>query len=373
MKSARNTAAIALLACIMLSLLSVIFMTGHNLSFRVTFGISFLAFLVSITAIPYFLASLSHFKQALRHAYSILCYGIGLMGLAQIQLPITNYFNWLFWQDSGAIAVPYFVGIICIFIGVKRFAQIFSVRGLWTSLPWAFIISVVLSCGALFLPHVQQADTDEVTFHVSLGITILDSVFATFAAITLAQVRQKIGPIYHQSMTWLYAGVIAFALGGWHYFFNQLAIAPGNWYYDFSISLLPFAAAGVCFVISGVAFNEAETELTEMQNTPKQASERLLLDIVLYIASLASNPSDIDPILDEVRMVTSRLTPDQPLPADDLERLAQTYSKLEGYLAAHDPLRAFTPQDLQNKVSQRFAVDPMTKILLWPEGRSANG
>jgi len=329
-----------------------------------------------VAAIPFFLLSLKHFKKELRRAYRVLCYGIGFMGLAQIQLPVTTYFNWIFWQDSGAIAIPYLVGILCIFWGVRMFARIFNIRGFWTSFLWAGFLTVILSLISLFPPHVHQPGVDEATYHLSVALTILDSVYATFAAVMIFKIRRKIGPIYQLSMTWLCVAQTTFTFGGWHYLVNQLAVPPGNWYYDFSISLVPFALSGLFFVLSGVAFDNAGSILVHAPETEQQTSPRLVLDVVLYLAGLASNPSDIDPFLDNVREVTSGLQPGQVLSPQDVKHLANTYNKLEGYLTQHDPLRVFTAAELHNKITQQFAVDTTTKALLWEEGhasRSAHG
>ena len=78
------------------------------------------------------------------------------------------------------------------------------------------------------------------------------------------------------------------------------------------------------------------------------------LDVVTYTASLASNPQEIDPLLDKVREVSSRLEPGQPLSAADEEILSSVYNELEHYLVEKERVRKFTLEDVRNRVRAKF-------------------
>lgn len=68
-----------------------------------------------------------------------------------------------------------------------------------------------------------------------------------------------------------------------------------------------------------------------------------ILDAITSTAGLVSNPKDIDPLLDKVRVITA-------LPAispSDKATLFDVYLKLEAHLAANDPIRTFTKQELR--------------------------
>jgi hypothetical protein len=76
-----------------------------------------------------------------------------------------------------------------------------------------------------------------------------------------------------------------------------------------------------------------------------------VLEIVTNTAGLASNLRDIDPILDEVRLVTSSLKPGQTLSEEDDEQLIGAYLRLEEYLITREPIRSFTKEELRNRLS----------------------
>ncbi len=87
------------------------------------------------------------------------------------------------------------------------------------------------------------------------------------------------------------------------------------------------------------------------QSLPKSTS---VLDVVLYLASLASNPRDIDPILNTVRTVTAHTNTEEPTSANDVQKLEQVREQLETYLVTQERVRAFTPDNLRQRVQDRF-------------------
>ena len=78
---------------------------------------------------------------------------------------------------------------------------------------------------------------------------------------------------------------------------------------------------------------------------------KTVLDMVTNTAGLASNSHDIDPILDDVRSVTSRLSPGEPPSAADNQQLIGVYLRLEEYLITSEPLRPFTKDELRKRLS----------------------
>ncbi len=76
-----------------------------------------------------------------------------------------------------------------------------------------------------------------------------------------------------------------------------------------------------------------------------------VLDLVTYAASLASNQDEIDPVLDKVRAISSRLGPGQmPAPTDE-EVLLDVYMRIEDYLTTREPIRTFTKNELRVRLS----------------------
>ena len=78
---------------------------------------------------------------------------------------------------------------------------------------------------------------------------------------------------------------------------------------------------------------------------------KTVLEMVMNTAGLASNPHDIDPILDDVRSITSNLSPGEPPSAADNQRLIGVYLRLEEYLITSEPLRPFAKDELRKRLS----------------------
>lgn len=86
--------------------------------------------------------------------------------------------------------------------------------------------------------------------------------------------------------------------------------------------------------------------------TPAKATK---LEAVLYLASLASNPLQIDPILDPVRQITARTDfKAEQLSTADQNQLQDTLTGLVTYLTTQEPVRAFTEADLDRRLQDRF-------------------
>jgi len=80
------------------------------------------------------------------------------------------------------------------------------------------------------------------------------------------------------------------------------------------------------------------------------------LDLATYAGSLASNPSEIDPLLDPVRKITATHSMETGLsPADETE-LLKVYLSLEAYLTSHDPIRTFTKEELRGRLSESLST-----------------
>jgi hypothetical protein len=74
----------------------------------------------------------------------------------------------------------------------------------------------------------------------------------------------------------------------------------------------------------------------------------------MFLGSLVSNPSEVDPILDKVRVITSSHSVDAPLSDAETQQLQAVYSQLEDYLLNKERLRAFDRQSLNELIQERF-------------------
>jgi hypothetical protein len=101
----------------------------------------------------------------------------------------------------------------------------------------------------------------------------------------------------------------------------------------------------------------------------QQESEQIttVLDMVNYAAGLASNPDDIDRVLDEVRTITAELGPGQQLTSKEVERLLGVYKQLEEYLTHREPIRTYDQTTLRARLDsslrqQLEAYEANTKL-----------
>lgn len=357
-----------------LGILSGFMLGGETTAVRITMVLSVTAAVLNLLAIPFFLNGLKYFKSGLKQACITLCIGIGLFGLAQVQLPLISLFEWGFWINSGGLAIPYLLGVIGIFLGIRLFARLLSIKSLLSSSLLALFVTIIVSVGVAALPHVKVA-TDELSYDIALALSIWNSVFITFAAILAFRIRQNIGPAYTHSMTWLFRALVIISFAGWHYTVVQLTMTTGHWYYDYSLTILPFVAGAFVLVLAGRSFNSINMPVETDEVTPvrsrkvqKAAPDAWLeLDIVLYLASLVSNPTEVDVILDDVRLVTAHSQPGQALPEKDKQILARVYTQLENYLLHKDALRVFTLKDLRQGIAKKFVLNDQVRMLLWHE------
>lgn len=87
---------------------------------------------------------------------------------------------------------------------------------------------------------------------------------------------------------------------------------------------------------------------------PQVTGARTPLELVISAAALVSNPTQVDQLLDKVRVLTASLEPgQQPAPADE-HMLLGIYLQLETYLTTTEPLRRFTKEELRSRVAEEL-------------------
>jgi hypothetical protein len=83
-----------------------------------------------------------------------------------------------------------------------------------------------------------------------------------------------------------------------------------------------------------------------------------IMEAITGVAGLVSNAAAIDPVLDTMRSVSSKLNADESPSAADEGKLIDVYLDVEGYLISKEPIRAFTRAQLR----ARLAPDLLVKI-----------
>lgn len=94
------------------------------------------------------------------------------------------------------------------------------------------------------------------------------------------------------------------------------------------------------------------------------SSGRQLIDEVIYLASLVSNPRAIDSWMDTVRMVTATLPPSGEPEERQKAELLDLKHKLENYLLNQESVRVFTPESLELQL-ENYISGGTTKRAIW--------
>lgn len=98
------------------------------------------------------------------------------------------------------------------------------------------------------------------------------------------------------------------------------------------------------------------SSLFKSSPSPTKRAVETPLDLATYAGSLASNPADIDPILDRVRKITTIHSVGSDLSPEDESALLEVYLDLEKYLMTNDPIRTFTKEELRGRLSPNLSM-----------------
>jgi hypothetical protein len=333
-------------------------------------AISIVVALLSGVAAWLFLQGVSSFKQEFRRAYFLLCVGIVLFGVAQAQYPIASYFNATFWYLDGFIALPYLVAAGFIFAGARALVRVLGIRTRWSAW-WAVIAAAIVGVGAVaFLPH-ARSDYPAQQIMYSNMLTTANIAFFIFAMMSVLRVADSIAQMYVRAMQWLAAALGMGVFAGVHYVVVNLLFARrDNWYFYDSVSIWGFLLTAVLLARAGYAMvlvgAEADAETTPAAQDAPATAELPVIDIIVYLASLASKPKALDPTLDTLRRITARLQPGEPITPQDVQALVSVYRSVESYLTHDDPLRAFSVPELRLMVSHKFNLNQSAADRLWP-------
>ncbi|HSX01010.1 MAG TPA: hypothetical protein VLF67_02095 [Candidatus Saccharimonas sp.] len=100
------------------------------------------------------------------------------------------------------------------------------------------------------------------------------------------------------------------------------------------------------------------------EQTVAIAGTRALIDRIIYLASLASQRTTIDPLMDTLRAVTATWSGEQPLDTSKQASLEALEGKLKTYLVKDDPLRSFTPETLEVRLNRKMS-SPDRELSIW--------
>ena len=319
---------------------------------------------MSFGAAWFFLSGLNNFKPGLRKAYILLCIGAVAFGLSQAQLIPVSYLHAQWWVTNGLFTLPYMTSFIFFFLGMRQFAKVLGVKTRWTSWPLAILTSVGVAVVLVMVPHAPSV-LESSQYMTVVGFTTVVSTFFAFAAGAAFRLRREIGSLYTKALTWLAIGLAAGVIGGAHYVFVEMVVRI-DWYYAGNLTVLFMFTSSVLTLYAGYAVREIN-EITS-KYTPERVSPDPLVfvEIVTYMSELASRPRDLDVALDDLRAVTSQLSPGQSrLEVTQEKKIISVYRKIEAYLIEKERLRIYTRDNLRKNIVKQFKLNDKETRKLW--------
>lgn len=336
--------------------------TFHTLFFITTFMI-----ITHFGGALLFVLGLRGFSVHLKRTYGWLVTGFVMLALGLIQIPFLSIFRLetSFWSTYGFVSIPFVVCIVCLYVGARGFAKLFGVKNILMS-PWAAVgLALFISILSVPLPSIVPANLPVATLAISKFGAILPATFNLWTAILSYKARKQAGSLYIPATAWLATYFILDSACSMLGVVFRYVDPASNSAFDSGYLYIGYAIAGIALLKAAIEFNKIaegrDTLLLPQQQTffgrPKNAgpvSTVSLPDVLTYVAGLSSSMNTIDPLLDDMRVVTANHEAGTPFDLIEQKRLATTYLRLERYLAETEPVRSITREELQATIESRF-------------------
>lgn len=214
--------------------------------------------LVYVASAALFLISLKAYKADMRRAFIMLAIGIIITAIAAVQLPISNIFGLTnsLWSKSGLIIIPFLLGVLAIYAGVRMFAQLVGTQTVFTKARMTILVVTILSALSAFVPHVVSSST-EIQLDVSNGIILWIGLLDLVSALIILQIKQRIGTHYTNAMAWLFAALIGSSVLTVFVFLNGILTSGDVDLTNAGTDLLTLAM-GFVYMRAGYAFTQTE-------------------------------------------------------------------------------------------------------------------
>lgn len=322
-----------------------------------------LTVLISSSAV-WFLVSLRQFTARLRKAYILLGIGLILFSVAMLQLAIIAVLDqWQgAWATGGGALLVFVAGAFFMYLGMRQFARLQEVKGVLTSF-WAVtgISLLVAGASAFAASYMVRYELDGVVlYEAAVGWT---AAYLACSALLARRIAKAIGPHYGQAIRWQTMALVAFTLGAVHEGISTWFLTTGDWYEDYGVYLWVFIATGVLFLRASYEFRLLTARGEVSEATTANTTDRDYFESLVAVANLASSPRAIDPMMDDMRFITSSLPKDGVLSGSQKSQLVTVYRKLEDYLMRQDPLRTYTQDEVREHVKPGFMLVLKTGVI----------
>lgn len=314
------------------------------------------------------------YKADQRRAYLILAIGALVTGGGTLQISVLTIVGFDSWYvKSGATILPFLLSGLIIYLGLRSFAKIVKVQDILTKAYVALPLIFLIALATTLLPHADNPAVTELNYDILVGIFTWSGGLMLIAGWLAFRIRQSTGMLYIRAMTWL---VRTLCFSGFVLLFQGYFMLVNTTSYNPTLNLISdiiTITSGLLWIRAGYAFALttyysgdmslfrflfSSTALTTI-NRP-----RTVVDMVTYAASLASNARDIDPLLDKVRAITSKLKPGESPSIEDSRQLVEIYLKIEDYLTTKEAARNYNRKELRTQLDpllERYVIDSETR------------
>lgn len=309
-----------------------------------------------IVAAVLLLTSLKGFRRRFKQAYVWLGASFATLAVGMIQYPVIGALDAFDspYVTSGAADIPFLFTSIFAYVGIVIIARTVNAKTILMS-PWiAFGGAVAAGVLGAVLIKSPRTDLPPEALSFTLGVYIFEAVMVIFEVLILHKAIAAAGTIYKKALGWLLASELFVVVGGLGYVFSQAYIPFDHVYNYYSIGTIPYIFSSLLLIRAAVAFNQLAYAEQDLAKTAAPDKSQTSVDVITLVAQLASSPSEIDPFLDDLRLMTSELSENGKLNDKQQAKTAQIYKELEDFLVNKEPARKFSVEGLRELVEIRF-------------------
>lgn len=310
---------------------------------------------IAMVATVLFLMGVQGFKPEFKMAYYFICIGYLTHAVASISYPAAYLGYMSHIQNIIFGDIPMCIGAAFIYIGIRHFGQLLDLKD-WAMNPWKLSpIFLLIVAIVWFLPHRPIPDATELVFDINRAVSILEAAFYLLTALLAFRIRRAASTYYSRPLLWFGVTFAVYAATSiaMNVQFYATAISDSGLYFVGTLGALAYLGRGVLSIIAGFSFNKISHE--EAKAPAKDAN---MLDVVVFMASLASQPHEIDPMLDVVREISATHPSQKPLTQYEVDQLSGVYHQLEEYLVTKETIRDFTHESLRDLLQEEFQTLP---------------
>ena len=307
----------------------------------------------------FFIRALRNFKNVLRPAWGLVATAQIILGLLTLSFPYVEYYYlWSnpFWNIMTYM--PYFIGGIFMYFGIRKFYRLLDLKSRILSPPIIGLIILIAWGLHAFIPHAALGlDVTESTYDMFELIPMVPIILYISSTYMVFRMRLKAGAEYKRPFTWLAIGLGLQA-------FSTITIGVlevigyENWYFSSRAYEIPIIIGDVGILTAAYYFNAIglQTGTSKLWRflSGKRRHPATSLDIITYVSGMSSDATQIDGYLDSMRLITSTHQQGTPLSPEEERKLADVYLQIEQFLITKESLRTFDVADLRGHIVDYF-------------------